>query len=418
MKILFLDHPQHTAGTWTLFEGLIRILGADAIVVFPYKAIYVGQDMDVNHYPWYRDVYKDIADGKPLPAGIPPLAPGESLTTNDVRTMPYVHSCSWAYSDQYPLRNWTEEEVVAAIDADVFDLVVLGNSHRVPTIALARLRDRCKRLPPIVYYDAGERDELNAHWWHVFHPAVTFKQILTPAVLAQYPSPQVPARLFPMPLANSWARHKTLRSVLGAAYDRRPVDVWCHLGDTWSERVAVTQRVASTVERNRLLGMLRAAPAGIAYLGLLCWTRIAVSMRGSGRDTDRYWEIPACGAALVADGTMGCIHPFPFQDGVNAAFYRNLDQLERVIVELHHDEGKRHTIATAGRLHLERFHTVEARGLFFLSVIAKELGIGCRDAAQEASVQRWLNALYWPSLQAEWRGEVVGYEGGGYPVVD
>ena len=76
MKILFLDHPQHTAGTWTLFEGLIRILGADAIVVFPYKAIYVGQDMDVNHYPWYRDVYKDIADGKPLPAGIPPLAPG------------------------------------------------------------------------------------------------------------------------------------------------------------------------------------------------------------------------------------------------------------------------------------------------------------------------------------------------------
>ena len=452
MRILLLDHPQHTSGTWVLYEGLKRVLGWEALVVFPRKESLHGRNHDLMTTQWYRDVYQDIADGYDLPRGIPPLAPGESLTTNDERLI----SCFAVPNPSItpdPQREYGEEEVIAELDAGRFDLVVLGNSHRVPTIALARLRDRCRQLPPVVYLDAGERDEHCSHWTHAFRPALVFKQILTPAVERQYRSDfkdlHVPLKLWPLPLANAFTHHPSLspniRAVLDAPVAPRQHDVFSHFGWTWHERNELQARVLKKVSElgaslsgpgkagffeemyEQYLADERAADeraAGSAdpdtraqfnrnvfapYFVVLSRSRIGVSMRGSGRDTDRYWDIPAFGPALLADGTMGCVHPHPHRDGETAVFYRTYEEMERKLEWLVRDEGARVAISAAGREHARRFHCVEARALFFLAIVRQVTGVG---DARLPQAEAWRARLGWGSELPEWHGPAVGFGDG------
>lgn len=400
---------------------------------------------------WYRDVYQDIAEGYDLPRGIPPLSPSESLTTGDERTIQcWTVPCPSITPD--PQREFTEEEVVSEIDAGRFNLVVLGNSHRVPTIALARLRDRCRSLPPVVYLDAGERDEHNSHWAHVFRPDLVFKQILTPEVERQYRGNfidlHVPLRLWPLPLANAFIHLETLssniRALLGAPLASRRYDVFSHFGWTWHERQELQARVLKKVgelgaslsgpgkagffeemyelylveEREAAERAAKSTDPDTAaqfkrnvfapYFVVLSRARVGVSMRGSGRDTDRYWDIPAFGPALLADGTMGCVHPHPHRDGETAAFYRTYEEAERKLEWLLRDEGTRLAIATAGQEHTRRFHCVEARSLFFLAVVRHVIGVAVGDA-QRARVESWRVRLGWEPELGEWRGSVVGF---------
>lgn len=436
MKLLFLDHPQHTHATWVLYEGLKRVLGWESLVVFPRKEVYHGRDHDLTETSWYREVYQDIADGYELPRGVPPLSPGESLTTGDERTI-VCNAGAWVFTTPDLQRPYDEAEVVDLLDAGHFDLVILGNSNRVPTVALARLRDRCVRpLPPVVYLDGGERDEHCAHWTHVFRPALVFKQILTPEVEGQYRGDfvdlHVPLRLWPLPLAcpfvnmessdgadsPSSAQHRlrpemaALPSLMNMPPGPRPVDVFSHFGPTWPARALLQERVAGAVRRLGVCGVLRGVVqhpnTGLPYYAVIACSRVGVSMRGSGRDTDRYWQIPPLGAALLADGTMGCVHPHPFRDGETAAFYRSLDEAERKLEWLLSDEEARCRIASAGREHLRRFHGVEARALFFLAIVRQEIGVDVGDQQREATAF-WRRKLGWDSELPEWRGPVVGF---------
>ena len=426
MNILFLDHPQHTLGTWNLWEGLARVLGSQSIIDYPYKGVFHGKPADLMAVQWYERIYEEIEHGAPLPQGIPSFGRGEPLTTQDERIIP-LNVLPVEHATVSPQREHDELEIVQALDNGYFQLIVLGCSHRVPTIALARLRDRVKRpLPPIAYYDAGERDDFNAHWWHVFRPAVTFKQILTPEVRGAFVSsersPHVPCRIYPLPLANAYAAidapagsAQLLQVLGGLALNGRALDVVSWFGATWAEREVVQDRVRKVCRDRDLshcLRILNALPigvgAGLPYYAFLASSKVGVSMRGSGRDTDRYWQIPAMGAVLLSDGTMGCIHPFPFTDGVTASFYRSLDELEAKLSHLMEHETERTAIAAAGREHLRRFHTVEARALFFLGIVRKELGLVI-TSEQEDRVRFWLRRLEWPSELPEWEGPVVGY---------
>lgn len=413
MKILLLDHPEFTHNTWYLYDGLVRILGRDCVTIFPSKPSFSKierqESINLMDIRWYRDVYKTLDR---LPRGIPPMAAGESLTNGDSRisfnALPHFFPTA-IQSSSPSQQDIDEDELIELINDKHYDFIVLGNSHRVPTIALARLRDRCKCLPPIVYFDAGERDEMNAHWWHVFSPQLTFKAALTPEIFAQKGTPQVPCELFPMPLSHSQILIDDMTYQLNNdSFKNRNFDIVSAFGKTWPARLLVQDRVrdisyelSKTRKMNSLLDYYEQSQLSEA--------KVSVSMRGSGRDTERYWEMPARGSALICDGTMGCIHPFPFEENKHAMFYRNLDELESAIRILINDDDKRIEMAKNGHNHVRKFHSIEARTLYFLGIIKEKLGINYTDE-QSKKLNNWYIKLDWSSSLPEWRGPVVGFK--------
>lgn len=409
MKTLLLDHPEFTLNTWLLYEGLVRVLGRECVTIFPPKPSFSKCEqqerislMDIR---WYRDVYKTLGS---LPRGIPPLAVGESLTTGDGRIcynslfkLPIAtHSSSQQDID--------EDELIELLNNNHYDFIVLGNSHRVPTVALARLRDRCRSLPPIIYFDAGERDEMNAHWWHVFRPQLTFKAALTPEIFAQNGTPQVPCELFPMPLSHpSILIDESTYSFSERSYYERDIDIASAFGVSWPTRFLVQDRVKEVCAS--LLNTRTLNPVLDWYdQAQLSKAKVSVSMRGSGRDTERYWEMPARGSALLCDGTMGCIHPFPLSDNEHAIFYRDLDELESGMRLLIENDELRIAIAKNGHNHIRKYHSMEARTLFFLGIVNQKIGTNY-TSKQLSILDQWYKRLGWNSPLPEWRGNVVGY---------
>ena len=418
MKILLLDHPQFTHGTWMLYEGIVRIFGRDAITLFPPKPCFYGLEppkkLRLLDTRWYRDVYKSI-ESKKLPNGIPPFAPGEMLTSLDPREGFGYHIIDYNnvisdFPDKSYQQNIDEDEVAELINKHYYDFIILGNGHRVPTIALARLRSMCKELPPIVYFDPGERDEFNAHWWHVFHPNITFKQTLTPQIMAQIGTPQVPCEMFPLPLSHPTTFHDRPISYHrdDSFFTNRQIDVISSFGPTWPARTEVQHRVEQTCSKLSMVGHFNAILNGY-NAEQLSNTKISVSMRGSGRDTERYWEMPHRGCAMVCDGTMGCIHPFPFRDKESAVFYRNLDEVESSIMYLLNDEENRIRIAKNGCQLIHKYHSIEGRAMFFIGILKEKLGINL-TTIQASKIQEWYDILGWNSHLPEWRGEVSSYD--------
>ncbi|HWB22123.1 MAG TPA: glycosyltransferase [Gaiellaceae bacterium] len=89
------------------------------------------------------------------------------------------------------------------------------------------------------------------------------------------------------------------------------------------------------------------------YLDVLAASRVAISVRGLGYDTYRYWEIPYSGAVLLAE-TPRIVIPGNFEHGREAWFapVGGLADSARTLVE-----SDTQAIATAGRTKLLREHS-------------------------------------------------------------
>jgi hypothetical protein len=421
MKILILDHPQHTHGTWMLYEGLVRILGRDSIILFPPKPPLWGdgssKKIELMSIQWYKDVYNDIFSGKGLPNGIPPLSQGEMLTAYESTagygffTTHYNHVVTES-PDKTSQEFFDEDIIISLLKEKKIDIIILGNSNRVPTIALARLRDRVTDLPPVVYFDAGERDEFNAHWWHVFKPNLVFKNIVTPELLSKKGSPHVPCDIYPMPLS-----HTTILSDKSKKFNidyknlkNRKINLVSSFGNTWETRRIVQQKVeqvCSSISINNndpFFAILN----GYSINDLFD-AKISISMRGSGRDTERYWDMPAAGATMICDGTMGCIHPFPFVNNETALFYKDLNELEKSIRYLVSNDDERIRIGINGHNHIKKYHSVEARALFFLGIVKNTIGLNY-SLEQNDKINDIIKKLEWSSYLPDWQGEVYGFK--------
>jgi hypothetical protein len=103
-----------------------------------------------------------------------------------------------------------------------------------------------------------------------------------------------------------------------------------------------------------------------SYLDILSRSRIGVSVRGTGFDTQRYWETPACGALLVAE-TPRIVIPDNFVSGEDAAF-APLEQLANRIRALLDTDTE--PMAAAGRARLEAHHTSVSRAATVLAALA------------------------------------------------
>jgi hypothetical protein len=421
-RILLLDHPQFTSATYYLWHGLKELEDLYSqhlsVSAYPYIPTHYDEDrFNLRDLAWFNQLDELVENSKKhsakLPDGIPPFQAGETLTSQGETAM--YRGILWrTFKKSGVIAD--EDALVAALKNGEFHLIVLGNSHRVPTIVLARLRERVPNLPPIVYFDAGERDELNEHWIHVFRPNLVFKQILTPEVKAKGLSAPIPGyqlRIHPLPLSSpivgcpeasleglsfGWLRENSRKSV-------KMLPVFYALGDTWPERANVTQALDALVLRNNLSRVKRCSYLNYHYL--MAKSRMAVTMRGSGRDTNHYWEIPLYHTAMISDGTMGCIHPYPFEDGKTAIFYRSIPELVEIVEsnlsEDGYAAGELNRIARNGQEHLERYHSTAARAVFFLDVLQKELNF--QDAGLATSLLHWKSNSRWDGRP--WEGPVV-----------
>jgi hypothetical protein len=262
-----------------------------------------------------------------------------------------------------------------------------------------------------VYFDAGERDELNEHWVHVFRPDLVFKQILTPEVKKKGLSVQIQGytlKMYPLPLSSpivdqdidiegmsiQWLRKNSKISP-------KMLQVFYSMGSTWPAREEVVKALDELV-RKKDISRIKGCST-LNYNFVLSRSRMAVTMRGSGRDTTRYWEIPLYKTAMISDGTMGCIHPHPFEDGKTAFFYRSTEELIGIVERQMTEPGDVDRIALAGQEHLEQYHSTAARAMFFLDVLRKELNF--TDSGLEVALGQWKVGKRWDGRP--WEGPVV-----------
>lgn len=403
MKILFLDHPQYDTGAFCLWAGLCDILGPNNVIVFPPKKLYYGNvDYHNEGYIAYlRDIY--VNQKLTLPHGIPPLQQGEDIINGyPTHDTPYfvVHRGQPEY---------TEDDIVDMIKSRQFGLIVLASGHRANTIALARLRDKfgggnigMNNLPPLVYLDAGERDEVNQHWIHLYHPKIIFKSVLTPEVYQEMKN-RYGWNIYALP-HSSFLAGKNLRTVVSEfnlrdapervrentpdfAKDGVPdsitfndndkvIDIFYAFGPTYDKRAELIRTIDGFINNHAYIGIKKRTDEYHGFLDTIAHSRIAVSMRGSGRDTTRYWDIPLFRTLMLCDGTMGAIHPYPFEHGKTAIFYdeNRLNDIPGILQYYLEHEKERRTIAEAGFEHIRKYHTNAARATYFLEIVGKELG--------------------------------------------
>lgn len=421
-RILLIDHPQFTSATYYLWQGLKELeeLYPEQLSISSYPYIptnYEEDKCELRDLPWFNWLDNLVEAAKlgegHLPYGIPKFHKDERLTSRG-ETFMTRGSIVRSFKKEGALED--EAAAVTALQAGQFDLVLLGNSHRVPTILLSRLKEKVGKFPPVVYFDAGERDELNEHWIHVYRPDLVFKQILTPAVRAKglsVPIHGYKLRMFPLPLSSpivgcpeasveglslQWLRENSKTSV-------KMLPIYYALGSTWPAREDLMKALDAVVLRKNLDRVKFCSY--LNYNIAMAKSRMAVTMRGSGRDTNHYWDIPLYRTAMICDGTMGCIHPYPFEDGKTAIFYRSIPELVKLVEKYLVDDGPAavdlYTISIAGQEHLERYHSTAARAMFFLDILNQELNFF--DPELAAALTAWKALKRWDGRP--WEGVAV-----------
>ena len=361
MRILYLTDsaPDYLADL--LYVGLCRTLGAERVVDYPYKAVY--------HDPLHR-----------------------------------VH-----YVPQILGHSYREEEVAAELRDKQFDLAILSSPRRGAITAWESLL-RCGAMPPLILVDGEDDATLRREMFHRYQCALYFKREYrlhrdagvcdrvrrwstwwTDTVFSQ--------RTHPLPFAVSLETFPTVPALqrdVDVSYAargshpkrRQVVEMLCHAsGIRFQGGVYTAAEDRQSITLNgfpRFLMKLKGDPAVTAaqrgvklspaeYHALLGRSKMALSIRGGGFDTLRYWEIVASGTLLLSEQPDIEI-PNNFVHGKHALFFRPdlSDLLELVRYYASHDV-EREAIARAGHDHLLKFHTCERRAAQFLEICRKAL---------------------------------------------
>jgi hypothetical protein len=110
------------------------------------------------------------------------------------------------------------------------------------------------------------------------------------------------------------------------------------------------------------------------YLQILTRSKASVAPISTGYDTYRYWEIPFCGAALIAQNQYTII-PNNFEHKKNALFFGSLKELKDIL-EYYFLEGNEEEllkIAENGRRHLLQYHTPQHRANYVIESIKRRI---------------------------------------------
>ena len=361
MRILYLTDPCPDYLADLLYVGLCQAIGPEWVVDYPYKAVY--------HDPLQR-----------------------------------VH-----YIPQILARSYREEEVAALLHDKQFDLAILSSPRR-GTIAAWESLSRCGAMPPLVLIDGEDDATLRQGPFSRYRCALYFKREyrlhrdvgmcgrvrrwstgLAGTVLSQ--------RTHPLPLAVALETIPTIPSI------QRDVDV------SYAARISHPKRrqavemlrhasgirfqggvYAETEDRQsmalsgfpRFLMKLKGDPVITAaqrgaklsqaeYHALFGRSKMALSVRGGGFDTLRYWEIVASGALLLSEQPDIEI-PNNFEHGKHAVFFRpDLSDLVDLVQAYASDAQACVAMAAEGHKHMLQYHTCERRAEYLLEICRRTL---------------------------------------------
>ena len=362
MKVLYLTDPGADYLADQIYDGLCSLLEWNNVVDFPRKGLYHEPDAQV---PW--------------------------LTQN-------------------PEYDVTADAVTSMVRERRFDMAIVSSPRKGPLEAF-RLLKREDNGMPVVLLDGEDDDRIRADVAHSVGAGLYFKrEYKKPTTVDRHGGWLPPAmfrgdsrlegRIFPLPFsvtAASLTETSTqVRDVdisfVGRASHRKRVravnllrrtkgirfegGVYLDAADRRSKLAASWLGVATA----KLLGdppvQAAARSAQLSpedYRALLYRSKMALSVRGGGFDTVRYWEIVASKALLVSEAP-DIVIPHNFEHGRHAMFCRHdLRDLPAIVRRLRDDDHGRQDMVEAAYRHLLAYHTSERRAAYLLDLCRRML---------------------------------------------
>ena len=313
-RILILTHDHSDYGMDTLFDALVRAIGSENVVEYPWKPMLHGRAAENAHnYPCAFD-----HASSPLPL---------ASILSDLR----------------------ERRFDLILYADVVQMTRMSDVRRImeagrdlPLVVYDTWDNCCTPVDVISNYIGGKPID------------VLFKREMLADV--DYGS-----KTIPLPFGYP----DTMIAVRGPI--QRNLDVFWAGKPVWGLRPLYLAAI------ERMLGRhLQASYPQAEYAERLRSARIGLSFFGTGFDTVRYWEIPAHGAMLLAERPPIRI-PSDFTDGQSAVFFDDLPELEDKLqyYRAHVDEAEQ--VAAAGYRHLLAHHTTSTRAFQLLGHLEQRL---------------------------------------------
>jgi hypothetical protein len=362
MKILFVVDELQDLTSDPLYLGLVRVLGQERVIDFPSKAIF----HDPASKRWF------------LP--------------------------------QVPALGYCEDQVRGLLRDGHFDLVCLASARDECIANLRRIYSR-ETCPPIVFVDGADDKRIRHEVVQEFGVRLYFKREFvwkgTSAAgrwwncvrafegdrrLFQHTYPlqiSIPQDVLPMDLGipkdidvsfyghvSHWKRPQALAlieslgregfsvagGVYGSATDRQYKLEPSRLS-RFISKITNSRTVSYEDQRKKL--------SPDQYYRVVASSKIAVSIRGGGFDTLRYWEIVGQGTFMLSE-EPDIVIPDNFEHRRHVVFCRpNLSNLKELVRYYVRHDAEREAIASAGHAHLLKHHTCEKRAAYFLDVCGK-----------------------------------------------
>jgi len=345
MKVLFICHPESDYGGGFLFNGLCEVLGAKNVYDYPIKPSYHGQ---VHNY----SLLPHIVNGNTGPA-------------------------AWEVVHEYAYANVAEPhgEIRDLIQAKEFDFCVVESLREVAVSNFCGLRDELRHAGiPVVLHDGEDHQFLLKCARGSNIKAIDFALILKRELWKDtYPSHEFEyegTKVVGFPFSSISA---SIEHAISTSEKERDLDICFLAGRTWDER----QRVADVLRDGNFDSYIalspddRGSPVVLKrwcdYIGTMRDSKIAVSVRGFGMDTVRFWESPLCALMLTDLPPLHYVNPLV--DGIHCVQFAGAQDCVVKARALLEDEERRRTIYEAGRKWVLEHHTNSARVQYLIQTL-------------------------------------------------
>lgn len=250
--------------------------------------------------------------------------------------------------------------------------VVVGACKKRVFESYLSLQSQIPSSVPVVFNDCGDYPEIGEHLkadqaYHLYEEAIRkrpFDLVLKREYLKERTYPK---NIVPFPFCFNFEKmdYRDLQSIP----KKYQVAFWAV--ESHPVRTQALQKIEDlfdcrengTVRNQKFKTYKR---KGSLYLQELKKVQVALNFRGAGWDTLRYWEIPAIGNLMVSE-EPGIVIPDNFEDGKHVIFCRSdlSDLIEKCQWGLDHPD-KAAEMGAKAREHAIRFHSHEVRAEQFL----------------------------------------------------
>lgn len=314
-RVLFVTHPRLHYGLDVVYDGLCTVLGEAQVTDFPHKpSLHGAPPAEYKNYPCTFD------------------------RGGTARTL---------------------DEVIDELRRSAYDFVIYGDCERGLPYDTASAIAESVGDTPVFLYDALDA-ALDTRARVLEYAA--FKRLAGYLKREMLRCVDYGPDAFPLPFG-----YPDERVHPAPEFERAQDFFWAGHRQSGLRRLFL-ERVEARLGRTLDVGMSQEE-----YLARLRDSRMAMNCFGFGFDTVRYWEIPAQGAMLLSEQLPIRI-PHDFEDGVNAAIFRDVEELDTRVAQHLADPGECARLAQAGYAHLKRYHTGSARARQCLGYVAQVLG--------------------------------------------